>query len=238
MIDTPEERVVEPEFNVSQSRGAFADALTLIRALLTPAIMLVIIIGWQADQISTQGAEYTVYPKMLGASLLASLLFGIAAITDALDDAIGGAETSALRRFGWFDDAADLILIIGTLLALLFVTWKSGALGLGFAIPAIVIIAREAIVGLTKGYELTREGWPQTVWSTAKNALAMVSTLLLVASPWLTNWIDQFRANSEAVMDVFVAPSTYVWTAGVIGLWITAILSVVTGIMILTRKST
>jgi len=218
----------------SNMRGTFADALTLIRALLTPVIMVVIILGWQGEP---GGGDYTVYEKMLSASVLASVLFGLAALSDVLDDMLGGAETSAMRRHGWFDDVADTILVVGTLAALLYATYHSGALGLGLAIPAGVIIAREFIVGLFKGYELTRTGWPQTGFGTAKNALAMLSTLILVASPWLTNWINQMRFDGTNVDAIYAEPSAYVWNLGLIGLWATAILSVVTGIMLLSQKS-
>ena len=216
----------------------FADFLTLLRAFLVPVIVLVIIIGWSAtrNDPSTSDPSGLVFSNMLGASFIATLLFGLAALTDVLDDMLGGAETSAFRRFGWFDDIADTLLVVGTLAALVFATWRVGALGLGLAVPALIIIGREAVVGLAKGYQLMRTGWPQTAWGTAKNALAMLSTLVLVASPWLTGVVDGFRANADNAYQVYAEPSNLVWNAGLIGLWITAILSVVTGVMILTRR--
>jgi phosphatidylglycerophosphate synthase len=214
--------------------GTFADALTLIRALLTPFIMAVIIIGWRGESVA---GDYTVFEKMVSASIFASILFGLAALTDVIDDMIGGAENSRMRRHGWFDDIADTILVTGTLAALLYATYRSGALGLGLAIPAIIIIARELLIGLVKGYELTRTGWPETAFGTAKNALAMISTLILVASPWLTNWIDNMRFDGTNAEAVFAEPSAYIWNLGLIGLWATAILSVVTGVMLLSAKS-
>ena len=223
----------------TEQPSKLADFLTLLRALLVPVIALVIIVGWSATRSPVAGndAGELVFGNMLGASFIATLLFGLAALTDVLDDMLGGAETSAFRRFGWFDDIADTLLVVGTLAALLFATWRVGALGLGLAVPALVIIGREVLVGLAKGYQLMRTGWPQTAWGTAKNALAMLSTLLLVASPWLTGVVDTLRANSDNAYEVYVEPSNLVWNAGLVGLWITAVLSVATGVMILTRKT-
>ena len=218
---------------MSGPRATFADALTLLRAILTPVIMAVIILGWQATR---DPGDYEVFQRMLGASILASVLFGVAALSDAFDDLLGGPETAGFRRFGWFDDIADMILVVGTLIALLIATHNVGALGLGLIIPAAVIIAREVLVALVKGYEFARAGLPSTTWGTIKNALAMVSTLLLVASPWLTNWIDKMRAGDDP-MAVFGSTSAYVWNAGLFGLWATAILSVVTAVMMFTRKT-
>ena len=215
-----------------------ADALTLLRALLVPVIMAVIVIGWSATGSPVPGndAAELVFADMLAASFIATTLFGLAALTDVLDDMLGGAETSRFRRFGWFDDIADLILVLGTLLALLIATWRVGALGLGLLVPALVIVGREVVVGLAKGYQLMRTGWPQTALGTAKNALAMLSTLLLVASPWLTAVVDGIRAGSGEAYAIYAEPSNLVWNAGLVGLWVTAVLSVVTGVMILTRR--
>ena len=233
MAEIEVERVEPDTAPISGTRTAFADGLTLLRAVLTPVIMGLIIWGWQATR---DPGDYEVYQRMLDTSVLASVLFGVAALSDAFDDMLGGSETAGYRRFGWFDDIADMILVVGTLIALLIVTAQAGTLGLGLAIPAGVIIAREVIVGLVKGYEFARTGWPSTVWSTIKNALAMLSTLLLVAAPWLTNWIDQMRAGDD-VMEVFASPSAYIWNMGLFGLWATAVLSVVTAVMLFARKT-
>ena len=154
--------------------GALADALTLIRLVLTPIIMMVIIKGW----------------PNLDMAVLASVLFIVAALTDFFDDYFGGTEMAVHRKFGWFDDIADILLVIGTLAAMLYVTHKNGLLAWTFAIPAGVIIIREILVGLVKGYEMTKTGWPETKFGDLKNGLVMLGTCLLVASPWLTTWID------------------------------------------------
>jgi len=107
--------------------GAFADGLTLIRILLTPAIMFLIIKFWPITSMAA----------------LASMLFLIAALTDIFDDYFGGTEFSVYRKFGHLDDVADTILCTGTLAALLFVTQRAGFLAWPFAVPALIIIARE-----------------------------------------------------------------------------------------------
>jgi len=53
----------------------------------------------------------------LSLTLLASTLFAIAAFTDIFDDFLGGNERSIHRRFGYLDDIADTVLVVGTLAA-------------------------------------------------------------------------------------------------------------------------
>ena len=201
--------------------GALADALTLIRLALTPVIMMVIIKGW----------------PNLDMALLASVLFIVAALTDFFDDYFGGTEMAVHRKFGWFDDIADILLVIGSLAAMLYVTHKNGMLAWTFAIPAGVIILREVIVGLIKGYEMTKSGWPETKFGDLKNGLVMLGTCILVASPWLTTWIDRAIAGSENAMEVYGSTSPYVWLIGEGILWFAAIVSIITGIKLLTTKA-
>jgi len=208
------------EADSTQTGGAIADALTLTRLILTPVIMLVIIKGWPD----------------LNMALLASFLFIIAAITDFFDDYFGGTENAPNRKFGWFDDIADIVLVVGTLIALLWVTHKGGVLGWMFAVPAGVIIAREALVGLLKGYDMTKTGWPETKYGAIKNGLTMLGTCLLVASPWITTWIDSALSSEENV-DVLVSTSPQVWMIGQGVLWFAAIVSLLTGFKILTTKA-
>ena len=200
--------------------GALADALTLIRLVLTPIIMMVIIKGW----------------PNLDMAVLASVLFIVAALTDFFDDYFGGTEMAVHRKFGWFDDIADILLVIGTLAAMLYVTHKNGLLAWTFAIPAGVIIIREILVGLVKGYEMTKTGWPETKFGDLKNGLVMLGTCLLVASPWLTTWIDRAIAGPDNAMEVYGSTSPYVWLIGEGILWFAAIVSVLTGFKLLTTK--
>lgn len=200
--------------------GAFADGLTLIRFLLTPIVMTVIIMGaWPNTQIAA----------------FASLLFVIAALTDIFDDMVGGEEGARFRKYGWFDDIADTVLVVGTLAALLFIIFKAGVLGPLFAIPAAIIILRELIVGLTKGRNLLTNGWPETKWGTWKSGLTMLAVCILLASPWLTPWYDGLRVGDNA-MQIYNNPSTHIWTVGQVLLWIAAILSALTGFQIISGR--
>lgn len=212
IIDTPEE-----------VGGVFADVLTWLRMLLMPLIVYIIWRAWQP--VAEGGINLTL-------TLLASFLFIIAAATDILDDYFGGTSRSAFRKFGYLDDIADTVLVIGVLTALLFVTGRAGYLSWTFVIPAVVLIAREVTIGLFKGFELSRYGWPDSRLSTAKAALAMFATCLLLASPWLQNWIDTARAGNN-VVEVFANASPWVWVAGEVLLWIAAVLSIMTAVRIL-----
>ncbi len=212
LIDTPEE-----------AGGAFADALTVLRIAMMPIIVYLIWKGWQP--VAEGGID-------IGLTVLASVLFFVAALTDIFDDFLGGNERSIYRRFGYLDDIADNILVIGTLAALLFVIHRADMLTWTFALPALIFIGREIFVGLFKGYELSRYIWPDTKLSNAKAGLAMLATCLLLASPWLQNWIDQMRAGTDNVAEVFATTSPWVWIAGTVILWIAAILSIITAVIL------
>jgi len=208
------------ETDSTASVGAIADALTLVRLLLTPIIMLVIIKGWPD----------------LNMAVLATFLLIIAALTDFFDDYFGGTENAPNRKFGWFDDIADIVLVVGSLIAMLFVTHKAGFLGWLFAVPAGVIIIREVLVGLLKGYDMTKNGWPETKYGSIKNGLTMLGTCLLVASPWITTWIDTAMSGEDNV-DALLSTSPYVWMIGQGVLWFAALVSLITGFKILTTKA-
>lgn len=201
---------------LEETGGAFADGLTLIRILLTPAIMFLIIKFWPLTAMAA----------------LASVLFLVAALTDIFDDYFGGTETSVFRRFGHWDDVADTILCTGTLAALLFVTHRAGFLAWPFAVPALIIIAREILVGLVKGKQISIYGWPDNFLSSAKSFFIMLGVCILVATPWLTQWFDALRANEANVVDVFNNASPMIWVIGEIALWIGAVFSILSAIKV------
>ena len=203
-----------------ETGGAFADALTLLRIILTPAIMALIVWRWPDVQIS----------------ILATALLIIAAVTDILDDIFGGSARNAVRRYGYLDDAADTILMVGVLIAIGFVLWQNDILGWGFALPASFLIGRELLVGLVKGYQLSRFGWPDNPLSNAKGAFAILAICLLVGSPWLTQLLDRLRSGTDKMMEVYSAASPWVWITGQVCLWIAAIFSLLSGYRILTRN--
>ena len=192
--------------------GKLADFLTIIRVLLTPVIMFVIIKGWPLNSYA----------------ILASALFIFAAFTDILDDYFGGAEIAPQRRFGWFDDIADIILVIGTLLAMAWVIYKSGLMNWTIAVPMALFIGKELYIGLTKGFELSNLNPIEDNLATAKNALSMLAISVLLASPWLTTWFDTIRAEDDPYA-VYNEPSLIFWLIGTGLLWIAALISLLHG---------
>lgn len=197
----------------SEQRGALADGLTLVRAVLGPIVAISIIMGW---------------PSVAWACL-ASLLFALGALTDLFDDMLGGSQKSPGRIFGWFDDAADAFLIGFALLALLYVTHKAGVLGWAFAVPAVIYIARDIVLGLLKGFDFSKFGAPHSKIGDYKNALAMLGVSLMIASPWLQMLMDRFRAKGgDNVIEVYGTNSPWVWMIGQGILWIAALLALFT----------
>lgn len=201
--------------------GAFADALTWLRILIMPLVVFLVWKGWQP--VEAGGID-------LSLTILASALFAIAAITDVFDDFLGGNERSLHRRFGYLDDVADTVLVVGTLSALLFVVNRAGLMSWLFLVPAVIIIGREIIVGLFKGFELSRYIFPDTLLSNLKSGISMLATCLLLASPWLQVWLDRMRAGTDKVAEVFAATSPAVWITGEVFLWVAAVLSIITAV--------
>lgn len=201
--------------------GAFADALTLLRIMIMPLVAFLIWKGWQP--VDAGGID-------VGLTLLASALFAIGALTDIFDDFLGGNERSVHRRFGYLDDVADTVLVVGTLLALLYVVHRAGLMSWLLLVPAAILIGRELIVGLFKGYELSRFYFPDSLLSNFKSGLSMLATCLLLASPWLQSWVDRMMAGEDKVAEVFATSSPTIWIAGQLILWAAAILSVITAV--------
>lgn len=201
--------------DINATRGAFADGLTLVRVAMTPIIMLVIIKGgWPS----------------LDMALLASMLFAIAAITDLLDNVAGGS-----RALGWFDDIADTALITGTLAAMLWTLHASGHLTWMFAAPALAIIIRDILVGLIKGGSFRKTGWPETRFGSVKTIVSMLTVCVLIAAPWLSNWIGSLQDTGDTLTGVYSAP--WVGQVGLGLLWIAALMSVLTGLLLLLGKT-
>jgi len=201
--------------------GALADALTWLRMLIMPLVVFLIWKGWQP--VDAGGID-------LSLTLLASTLFAIAAFTDIFDDFLGGNERSIHRRFGYLDDIADTVLVVGTLAALFFVVQRAGWMSWIFFTPVVILIGREIIVGVFKGFELSRYVVPDTLMSNLKSGLSMLGTCLLLASPWLQVWIDRMRAGTDKVTETFAATSPFVWVTGEIILWIAAVFSILSAV--------
>ena len=219
-MTTSTEPVAAPELSVEEKGGAFADALTFLRIIVTPVIMALVIWRWPDTQIA----------------ILASVLFLIAAVTDIFDDFFGGAARGAYRRYGYLDDVADTVLIVGVLVAVAVVLFSNGLVSWTWLVPVAVLVGREVAVGLFKGFELSRVGLPDNIWSNAKGGFAMLGTALLVASPWLTQWIDMTRATPDTAMEVYNNASPLIWVLGEVALWIAAVFSIISAIRIFTLK--
>jgi phosphatidylglycerophosphate synthase len=198
--------------------GAFADGLTLVRFAATPVIMALILWQWPDPQVA----------------ILASVLFIVAAVTDIFDDWFGGASRSVTRRYGYLDDIADTVLIVGALVALTIVLYRNGLMHWAFFVPVFVLVGRELLVGFFKGFELSRYGWPDNPLSNAKVAFAMLGTTLLVGSPWLTQLLDRIRAGEDRVMEVYSTGSPLIWIIGQACLWFAAMFSLISAYKILT----
>ncbi len=222
--------------NTNDPSGALADGLTLIRIALTPLIIFVIIMAWSQKPDDPNG-----YVSLdLGLVLLASILFVIAAITDILDDIIGGSANTNRRLYGWMDDIADSVLVVGTLGALLWVTHKAGLLHWTFALPAGALIWRDIGLALFKGRQMRKEGFLETRLGDIKNALVMLATCTLVAAPWLSNWLQGVRAGNDPqkIAQIYDAATPWVWNFGLGLLWIGAFLALLTGVRILRTRPT
>jgi len=102
----------------------------------------------------------------------------------------------------------------GTILALLFVVNRAGLMSWLFFVPAAILIGREVIVGLFKGFELSRYYFPDTLLSNLKAGLSMLATCLLLASPWLQVWLDRMFAGTDKVSETFATSSPMVWMIG------------------------
>lgn len=206
--------------NIQRQGGAFADGLTLVRVAMVPIIMLVIIKGgWPSIDIA----------------LIASILFAVAAVTDILDDLMARGDAAIHRQLGWFDDIADTVLITGTLAAMLWSVHTSGHLTWLFAVPAGTIIIRDILVDLIKGGSFRKTGWPETRFGTLKTFISMLAICVLVAAPWLSNWIGRVTSDSEELTGVYSEP--LVGQIGLGLLWVAAIFSVLTGLILLLGKT-
>jgi len=205
--------------------GALADSLTLARLLVTPLVMFLIWTAWQP--LAEGGID-------LSLTAVASMLFVIAAITDIFDDYFGGAARSVHRKFGYLDDVADTVLVVGTLLMLLYVLSRADMLSWTILVPAVIVIGREIAVGLLKGFELSRFGWPDNLLSNLKGGFSVLAVCLLLGAPWIQNWIDSSRANAENIMEVYNTASPWVWMVGTAALWVAAVFSILSAWKIFT----
>lgn len=215
-----------PQQENSAIHGALADALTLLRVILTPIIMLLILKSW-AGTPATEGVTLINLPL----TILAALLFALAAITDLLDDIFARKARTGERIYGWFDDIADTILYGGCLLALVWAFTTTSQLHWSFAIPALTLIGRDVLVRIVQGHKSDSYGTIKTNLTDVKNGMAMVAVGLLLASPWLTNILHNVTNNAS------IGGISPIWNLGIFLLWIVAALAVITGVQIILEKN-
>lgn len=176
--------------------------LTLLRIILVPAVIAAILIDFPFH------------------FLVAGILFGAAAITDALDGKIARRD-NLITDFGKFaDPLADKILVISVMVCFV-------KLNLCGAIPLIIIIFREfavtsiRLVAAAKGNVIAANMWGK---------VKTVTQIIAIVSVFLMQFIYEIleRAMTDAVAlsnsyDIFNA-------VGQVMFWIVAIITVVSGV--------
>ncbi len=220
---------------VKEQGAALADGLTLVRLLLGPLVALVIILGLRYMKTG-DGLPDLPY-RDFGFAVLATVLFSLGALTDLLDDILGGAQKAGGRMFGWFDDAADAVLIGAALLALLYVTGKAGVLSPVFLILALIYVGRDILVGVMKGFDFSKTGVPQSKFGDWKNASAMLGTGLLIAAPWLGTIAERLMARSgDNLAEAWMTSGNFINIAGLVFLGIAVLLSLITAFDYFTKS--
>ena len=138
-----------------------ADALAIVRALLTLPIAWAILAGVRD---------------------VALVLFLAAALTDALDGYLARRWRTLSPRGDFLDPMADKILIVGTLLALTV----AGA-GWPVTVVTILVALREGLVALLRARALARGiGMPADSIAKAKTVMEMAGVALVIVGgrPW------------------------------------------------------
>ena len=191
--------------------------LTILRILLVPFVMAAILI------------EFPFH------FLIAGLLFGAASITDAFDGKIARRD-NLITDFGKFaDPLADKILVISVLVCFV-------KLGLCGAIPLCIIIFREfavtsvRLVAAANGKVIAANMWGKV--KTVSQIVAIVAifvmaTVLEIVCLALTG---SFLPESLSAITDYMAMGTLVnlsiifHTAADVLVWITAVITVISGV--------
>ena len=179
--------------------------LTLLRIILVPAVIAAILIDFPFH------------------FLVAGILFGIAAITDALDGKIARRD-NLITDFGKFaDPLADKILVISVMVCFV-------KLNLCGAIPLIIIIFREfavtsiRLVAAAKGKVIAANMWGKV--KTVTQIIAIVSVFLM---QFICEILERTMTDAVALLhiyDVFNA-------IGQVMFWIVAVITVISGVIYL-----
>lgn len=197
--------------------------LTLLRILLVPAVIAVTLIQFPF--------HFTV----------AGVLFGAAAITDALDGKIARRD-NLITDFGKFaDPLADKILVISVLVCFV-------KLGLCGAVPLIIIIFREftvtsvRLVAAAKGNVIAANLWGKV--KTVAQIIAIVAIFVMQTAMDIVNlsMLGRYLTITEdyCFFKVMVSSNSLYHTSygifsifNIIGqalLWIVAVITVISGV--------
>ena len=179
--------------------------LTLLRIILVPAVIAAILIDFPFH-----------FP-------VGGILFGVAAITDALDGKIARRD-NLITDFGKFaDPLADKILVISVMVCFV-------KLNLCGAIPLIIIIFREfavtsiRLVAAAKGKVIAANMWGKV--KTVTQIIAIVSVFLM---QFIFEILERTMTDAVALLhiyDVFNA-------IGQVMFWIVAVITVISGVIYL-----
>lgn len=155
--------------------------------------------------------------------LAAGLLFGVAAITDALDGKIARRD-NLITDFGKFaDPLADKILVISVLVCFV-------KLGLCGAVPLIIIIFREftvtsvRLVAAAKGKVIAANMWGKI--KTVSQIVAIVAIFLMQFADEIMWGITSLDTVEPELFNIFNI-------IGQVLLWIVAIITVISGVIYL-----
>lgn len=141
------------------------------------------------------------------ANWVAVVLFTLAGLTDLLDGYLARSwnQTSKLGRF--LDPVADKLLVASTLLMLTHFNWIDG----WSIAPALIILCREIMVsGLREFLAELKVGIPVSRLAKWKTTIQMVAIGLLIFHPAAPAWLP-------------------VHGIGIVGIWVAAGLTLVTG---------
>ncbi len=179
--------------------------LTLLRIILVPAVIAAILIDFPFH------------------FLAAGILFGAAAITDALDGKIARRD-NLITDFGKFaDPLADKILVISVMVCFV-------KLNLCGAIPLIIIIFREfavtsiRLVAAAKGKVIAANMWGKV--KTVTQIIAIVSVFLM---QFIYEILERTMTDPVALTGIYDVFNTI----GQVMFWIVAVITVISGVIYL-----
>ena len=179
--------------------------LTLLRIILVPAVIAAILID---------------FPYHF---LIAGLLFGAAAITDALDGKIARRD-NLITDFGKFaDPLADKILVISVMVCFV-------KLNLCGAIPLIIIIFREftvtsiRLVAAAKGNVIAAN-----MWGKVKTVTQIVANVSVFLMQFIYEILERTMTDAVTLVGIYDVFNII----GQVMFWIVAVITVISGVIYL-----